>query len=141
MAVKENSISLFSGHEIEINQLPDRFPIKDFTYMFTSQRTTEKIQEKLKQIAEGRAQGQLHGNFWVDLRNMGLVKINSDEISDFGKVMYSFLQVERDDFKREHFILSNIRQQSYDIDTTILQGYEARVNDFENFFITNSSLY
>lgn len=133
MAVKENFISLFSGHEIEINQLPDRFPIKDFTYMFTSQRTTEKIQEKLKQIAEGRAQGQLHGNFWVDLRNMGLVKINSDEISDFGKVMYSFLQVERDDFKREHFILSNIRQQSYDIDTTILQGYEARVNDFENF--------
>lgn len=133
MSVKDDFISLFRGHEVDINNLPERFTLKDFTYMYTSQRTMGRIHEKLKQILEGRAVGVLHGNFWIDLRNMGLVKIDSDNVSDFGIAVFDYFNTETDEFKREHFILSGVRQKAYDVSDDVYELYNRKVNELFNF--------
>jgi predicted HNH restriction endonuclease len=132
MTVKDDFMSLFGGHEAEIASLTERFPIRDFTYMETSQRTIAKIYIKLTQIIENQVPPIVHQNFWSDLRMMGLVKQNPNRISDFGKVVYEYFKNEKDSFKREYFILSNIKKRSYDIEINVQQLYQEKVRELED---------
>lgn len=124
MGAKEDFISLFRGHEAELDDLPrTHFHIKDFSYMITSQRTTDRILEKLRDINSGNV-GVQHQNFWADLARIGLVNKERNGLSLFGKAVLDYFESETDDFKREHFIFNGIRQRSYDIDDEVVEEYE-----------------
>jgi predicted HNH restriction endonuclease len=129
MTVKEDFKSLFEGHETELRALTERFPIKNFNYMITSQRTMEMVHQKFLKIEKGET--ITHGNFWIDLRNLGLVKKDERALSDFGKASFEYFKIEDDEFKREHFILSHIRKKSYDMPDDIHQGYIKRIDNLK----------
>lgn len=133
MSVKQDFIFLFQDYDIEeLRRLPVRFKLLDFNYMITSQRTMVKIHEKLEDIDQNRV-AKVHQNFWPDLRILGLAKQDRDEISQFGKVVLEYFRKENDNFKREHFILSNIRNQAYDIPKEVYQIYISKVENFYKY--------
>jgi tRNA A37 N6-isopentenylltransferase MiaA len=122
MTVKDDFISLFAGHEPELLALPEtHFPIKDFSYMITSQRTTSQIHHKLQSIID-RIPAQ-HQNFWADLAREGLVNAEHNNLSLFGRAVYDYFESETDEFKREHFIFNGIRQKAYDVPQSVLDEY------------------
>lgn len=134
MTVKQDFVFLFQDYkQDELAKLPDRFELRDFNYMITSQRTMARIYDKLKKIDENKVGPSVHQNFWPDLKVLGLAKQDKDEMSHFGKVTLEYFDEEKNAFKREHFILSNIRNQAYDIPEEVHHSYMSKVKNFHNY--------
>jgi MoxR-like ATPase len=131
MTKKEIFSNLFVDEKID--DLDSRFQLKDFNFMMTSQRTVDKIFKKLEKIKNENVEEDEHGNFWPDLRTMGLTKIDENAISKFGEKTYEYFQNESDDFKREHFILSNIRKKSWDIPSEVQDNYFKKIKNLEDY--------
>jgi MoxR-like ATPase len=133
MTAKQDFVYIFQDYDPkELQALPERFKLSDFNFMITSQRTMARIHEKLEDIDQKKV-SQVYGNFWIDLRVLGLAKENQNEISYFGKTTLEYFRGEKSPFKREHFILSNIRNRSYDIPKDVQDSYFSKVENLRNY--------
>jgi MoxR-like ATPase len=134
MTTKQDFLYIFQDYDPqELQKLPTRFELLDFNFMITSQRTITRIYEKLEAIDQNKVGQKVHGNFWIDLRVLGLAKEDRDEISQFGKVTLEYFRKEKSAFKREHFILSNIRKRNYDIPKRVYDQYLSKVKNLRNY--------
>jgi MoxR-like ATPase len=134
MTDKQDFIYIFQDYDPkDLQALPIRFRLLDFNFMITSQRTMARIHEKLEDIDQKKVSPKVHGNFWIDLRVLGLAKEDGDEISQFGKVTLEYFRKEKSPFKREHFILSNIRKRNFDISKKVYDNYFSKVENLGNY--------
>lgn len=133
MGTTEDFSNLFSGMENDLKNLDNRFPLKNFNFMVTSQRSMNMIHNKLKKVVAGQVPSNAHQNFWADLRILGLAKPHSKKLSKFGLAVYDCFNQENNDFKREHFILKNIRNKSYDIPSAVHREYLEKVTNLKQF--------
>lgn len=130
---RDDFVSLFIGMESELENLEERFPLKDFSLMMTSQRTTQRIYEKISKILQKKTTHLEHGNFWADLRALGLIRQDKNEISDFGKQIYEYFSQQNNDFKREHFMLKHIRKKSFGIPSSVHDKYCEKILNLDRY--------
>ena len=130
---KQDFIWLLQDELDEIRKLPQRFPLRSFNYMITSQRTPEQIYRKMKRVDEGKVPRGRKGNFWVDLRALGLASDDREELSELGKAALEYMRRVKSDFKREHFVLSGIRAQAYDVPDGVHEHYVERVRNLHDY--------
>lgn len=100
MSAADDLKSVLDSSGVDLGGLPTSFGLADFDYMLTSQRTMAQVYNKLKQV-------QKHGNYWVDLRVLGLAE--DDKLSELGKKALSEFSHLTGEVRRLHFILKNIR--------------------------------
>jgi hypothetical protein len=127
--VKEDFAWLFQDHPDELKKLTARFPLRDFNFMITSQRSIEQIYRKLRRIDEGKITGREHGNFWPDLRALGLASPDRQELSELGQASLEYFGRVKDDFKREHFVLSAIGRGAYDVPKQLRDDYLEKIQN------------
>jgi len=131
--LKQDFVWLLKDYLDDIKRLPERFPLRDFNFMITSQRTMGQIYRKMEKIDQGKITGREHANFWPDLRALGLVAQNRQELSELGKAALQYFYKAKDDFKREHFILSSIRQKTYDAPNRVRKAYLAKRQNLHDY--------
>jgi hypothetical protein len=95
----------------------------------------DRVFEKLKEIDAGTItkSTKVHPDYWSDLKTLGLAHPTKKELSDLGIAALQFFRKESDSFKREHFILSNIRRRTYDISEDVFGRYQIKVRNLEEF--------
>lgn len=133
MTAKSDFVSLFQDYTGQLSQLPESPILSDFNYMITSQRSVDMIAAKLEKISTGKVTGAEHGNFWPDLRTMGLADPTKDDLSEFGKATLGYFDQVTDSFKREHFMLSSIRHKSFEFPQSVYDTYRRKLDNLDAF--------
>ena len=140
MTAKSDFVSLFQDVQTQVASISPDPQLADFNFMITSLRTIENLNEKLEKVDSGQitAASPSRGDqqTWVDLRSMGLVNPGEHKLNEFGKAALEYFGKESDAFKREHFVISSIRNKLYGIPESIYSAYQRKLGNLTTYLNT-----